>query len=303
MPGQATASVADDTASAPFFGQVRVVDNRPLAQDTFLLRLDAPVVARLAVPGQFFMVRMPATADPLLGRAFALWDAVRDLSGQPRYVELGYLVVGKMTRAMRRLRPGDLVEIWGPLGNGFPALEVDHLVMVAGGIGQTPFPALAREYLGQNRYGTGQRFARAAQVTLCYGTRTASFLAGVDQFRRLGVEVRISTDDGSAGHPGRVTELLEQLLQQESRRETALVVCCGPKRMMVQAARIARQHRVRCLLSLEAPMACGIGVCCSCVVPVKKTPGDQWDYCRSCLQGPVFDAEELELSQLLPARN
>ena len=298
MAQQAPAAPGRKTPT-PFFGQVRVVSNRPLALDTFLLRLDAPSVARTALPGQFLMLRIPGTTDPLLGRAFALWDAAADSTGQLRYVELGYLVVGKMTRAMRRLRRGELVEVWGPLGNGFPALEVEHLVMVAGGIGQTPFPALAKEYLGKARYGPKPRAARAQRVTLCYGTRTASLLAGLEVFRSLGVQVHISTDDGTAGHPGRVTELLQRVLRQESHRAGTLVVCCGPEPMMVQAARIAQQHHVRCLLSLEAPMACGIGVCCSCVVPVKEPGGEGWDYCRSCLQGPVFDARQLELDQLL----
>ncbi len=296
---QQAAKVSDCEPPAPFFGQVRVVFNRPLARDTFLLRLDAPPAAREAVPGQFFMLREPGTTDPLLGRAFALWDAVPEHTNRLRYVELGYLVVGKMTRAMRRLRRGDLVEIWGPLGNGFPAEEVNHLVMVAGGIGQTPFPALAKEYLGLVRYGSKPRKARAGRVTLCYGTRTASLLAGLEVFGSLGVRVLVSTDDGTAGRPGRVTELLQQVLGEEQDSDGTLVVCCGPEPMMVHAAQVARQYQVRCLLSLETPMACGIGVCCSCVVPVKGPKESGWDYCRSCLHGPVFDAQDLELDRLL----
>lgn len=108
--------------------------------------------------------------------------------------------------------------------------------MVAGGIGQTPFMALGAEYLGRRRYGEPLRSVpHAGRVTLCYGARAADLLAGVDDFRRLGVDVQISTDDGSAGHHGLVTDLVEQALD---RSPGALVVCCGPERMMEAVAGI-----------------------------------------------------------------
>ncbi len=278
-----------------FFGQVPVVSNEPLARDTWLLRLDAPAVARTIWPGQFVMLRIPGCQDPLLGRAFALWDTQETLSGGPRYLELGYLVVGKMTRAMRNLHRGQKVELWGPLGNGFSEFEVDHLVLVAGGIGQTPFVALTHAALHQRSYGHPARRYRARKVTLCYGTRSAELLAGVEHFQRLGVEVLLSTDDGTAGHRGLVTEVFQKLLPRLS-GTSVLVIACGPEPMMVQTAQLALQHQLPCWLSLEAPMACGIGICCSCVVPVRR--GQGWDYCRSCLQGPVFDAQQLCLEQM-----
>src|SRR6185295_13036469 len=102
------------------------------------------------------------------------------------------------------------LEVWGPLGNGFPPTPAEHLLMVAGGIGQTPFLALARESLGQRSYGDPSRAVpQASRVTLCYGARTKELLAGVEDFAALGVDVRISTDDGTAGQQGLVTQLLE----------------------------------------------------------------------------------------------
>src|SRR5690606_10229924 len=127
--------------------------------------------------------------------------------------------------------------------------------MVAGGIGQTPFLALAREHLGQRHYGEPPRRPPAGQqVTLCYGARTSDYLAGVDDFERLGVDVRISTDDGTAGHHGLVTELLEPALAE---MPSARVVCCGPEPMMAAVARIAAARNAPCQASLETPMACG----------------------------------------------
>jgi dihydroorotate dehydrogenase electron transfer subunit len=114
-------------------------------------------------------------------------------------------------------------------------------------------------------------------------------LAGVEDFQRLGVEVRVSTDDGSAGHHGLVTDLvMSTLLESPGCR----VVCCGPEKMMEATAHICREARVPCQVSLETPMACGIGICFSCVARVRDESGG-WDYRRTCVEGPVFDAEQI----------
>ncbi|HEX5446787.1 MAG TPA: dihydroorotate dehydrogenase electron transfer subunit, partial [Pirellulales bacterium] len=180
---------------------------------------------------------------------------------------------------------------WGPLGNGFAPQPAEHLVMVAGGIGQTPFPALAREHLGQRSYGDPARAVPPVRrVTLCYGARTKDYLAGVADFEQLGVEVLVSTDDGTAGHHGMVTELLARVLD---RAVGARVVCCGPEPMMEAVARLTAARGVPCEVSLETPMACGIGICFSCVARVRDEHG-QWDYRRTCVEGPVFNAARIE---------
>ncbi|HEV3003108.1 MAG TPA: dihydroorotate dehydrogenase electron transfer subunit, partial [Pirellulales bacterium] len=127
---------------------------------------------------------------------------------------------------------------------------------------------------------------RAAKITFCYGVRSRDYFAGVGDFERLGISVRTSTDDGSAGHHGLVTELLRQTLAESEL--PCRVVGCGPERMMRTVAEIARQAGVACLLSLETPMACGIGICFSCVAKIRR--GSSWDYRRTCVEGPVFDA-------------
>jgi dihydroorotate dehydrogenase electron transfer subunit len=160
--------------------------------------------------------------------------------------------------------------------------------MVAGGIGQTPFLALAQEALGQKTYGNPPRSAaRASRVTFCYGARTRDYFAGVEDFERLGIEVRLATDDGSRGHRGLVTDLLRQVLAESG--DERRIVCCGPEPMMEAAARIAAEAEVPCEVSLETPMACGIGICFSCVAKVRQ-PDGSWDYKRTCVEGPVFDA-------------
>jgi dihydroorotate dehydrogenase electron transfer subunit len=271
--------------------RVRVLENVRLARDTYRVRFACPEIAARIVPGQFVMLRLADLNDPLLGRPLALYDTILDDDGTPAAIDIVYLALGKMTRRLTDYQSGQGLDIWGPLGNGFPPRPTEHLIMVAGGIGQTPFLALGREYLGQRRYGhPPRRVPLAARVTLCYGVRNAAFLAGVEDFRRAGFDVRLASDDGSVGHHGLVTELLGNVLD-ETAGDDRLVVCCGPEPMMEAVADICRDN-TPCLVSLETPMACGIGICFSCVTKVRQTDS-AWDYKRTCVEGPIFDAEQI----------
>jgi dihydroorotate dehydrogenase electron transfer subunit len=265
---------------------VPVTANVRMARDTFRVRVAAPALAPAIRPGQFVMLRLPGTTDPLLGRPFALYDTALDDRGRPAEIDVVYLVVGKMTGLLAGLRPGDRLEVWGPLGNGFPDLAgVEHVGLVAGGIGQTPFLAHVRELLGGRGYGGRPPRASARRVSLYYGVRTADLAAGVDDFRAAGADVHLASDDGSLGFRGFVTQLLER------HEPPGHLVGCGPAPMLRALADYARRRQVPCHVSLETPMACGVGVCFSCVTRVRQ--GDGWDYRRVCVEGPVFDAAAL----------
>jgi dihydroorotate dehydrogenase electron transfer subunit len=272
------------TASPSFFQiTAPVLVNRPLARATHLVRLEAPAVARAIRPGQFVMLRLPQTDDPLLGRPFALYDTVLDERGRPIGIDIVYLVVGKVTHRMSQLKPGDTVEIWGPLGNVFPPpAGSSRVALVAGGIGQTPFLAHLRELLGTRGYGGQAPHRHAEHVSLYYGVRTADLAAGVDDFRDAGADVHLASNDGSLGFHGFVTELLDQHSNPDH------IFGCGPEPMLRALAAFAERRRIPCHLSLETPMACGVGICFSCVTPVKTQQG--WDYKRVCVDGPIFDA-------------
>lgn len=270
-------------ADHAFQREVKIVENVCLARETFRLRFAAPEIASRILPGQFLMLRLAGWNDPLIGRPLAMYDV------QEEFVDVVYLVKGKFTTRLAELPPGAPLHVWGPLGNGFSAQPAEHLVMVAGGIGQTPFLALGKEFLGRQSFGEPPRAAgRAKKVTLLYGARTAAYLAGVEQFRAIGVDVRIATDDGSAGEQGLVTRLLRDLLSSENRAGIR-IACCGPEPMMESVAQIAAEQSVPCEVSLETPMACGIGICFTCVAKVRDAAGE-WDYKRTCVEGPVFDA-------------
>src|SRR5262245_56597202 len=265
----------------------RIVENVPLAERTFRVRLECPEIAAAIRPGQFVMLRLPGRDDPLLGRPFALYDTVLDATGTAIALDIVYLVVGKMTGLLAHVQAGEPVAVWGLLGNWFPDFAgEEHVVCIAGGIGQTPFLAFARELLGGRGYGGDAPRRRAQRVSLYYGVRSANLAAGVEDFRAAGCEVRLASDDGSLGFHGFVTEFLAR------DRPSGPFVGCGPEPMLHALAKLTAEWRAKCYVSLETPMACGFGACFSCVTKV-KTPGG-WDYKRVCVEGPVFDAAGLE---------
>lgn len=278
--------------------EATVVRQRPLADETYALTLDCPQVARRILPGQFFMIRPVGGSDPLLGRPFALYDVRKvDENGDAQQIEFVYHVVGSLTGTMPHWTGGEKVVVWGPLGNGFPEPAGDHLLCVGGGIGYTPFLAVAREALGQGRYGDPRRVptAKARRVTLCYGTQSRRFRADLSDFEELdSLEIQLSTDDGSEGHHGFVTDLVAKSLSQPSGERPDRVFCCGPEPMMHAVARLCDAAGVPCWLSLETPMACGFGACFSCVTRVKTGDGE-WDYRRTCVEGPVFEGSALAI--------
>ena len=267
-------------------GTVIVQSNECVAENTFRLRFVALDLVPHIQPGQFLMLRLANTDAPLLGRPLAVYRT--DVtSGE---VTVIYLVVGKMTECLSRLPVGTPLQVWGPLGNGFALPETDHLVMVAGGIGQTPFYMLAEETLGLRRF--AGHHGRAQKVSLLFGARHKKRLACLDEFRALGVDVQIATEDGSEGTRGFVTDLIALTIAQSGLSRT-VIACCGPHPMLHAAFQAAQSlGQLPCYVSLESPMACGLGICFSCVVKYRDEHGEA-DYVRTCVEGPVFDAYRL----------
>ena len=262
---------------------VAVLANEPIARDTYRLRLGDPATARSIRPGQFVMIRPKGGSDPLLGRPFALYDIIAGPDGEPSAFEVVYLVLGRGTKALERLKVGDEVSTWGPLGNGFgPSPTAGPVVFVAGGIGQTPFLALGRSWLGAP--------SPVASATMLYGVRSAEYAAGVADFEGAGIAVEMATDDGSLGHRGYVTDLLRARLGRGER--PGHVVGCGPPGMLASLAGVVAEHGISCDLSLENHMACGFGACFSCVAPIRQPDGSV-DLRRVCVEGPIFSARDV----------
>jgi dihydroorotate dehydrogenase electron transfer subunit len=310
-PPAAPGTIQTCYADAAAFASARIVAHRQIADNTWRIRLDCPAIAAAAVPGQFAMIRIPHRSDPLLARPLAVYDTFfddadgQDAGSPRRYADFIYAVHGRFTTSLREIPIGHELVVWGPLGNGFQIPDVDHMVLVAGGIGQTALLSLGRERLGRAAYGPASRPqpALCGRVTCCWGARHAGLFGGIEDYRAAGIEVHQATLDGSAGLRGTVVDLLDSLFgsagtasppaASDSGTRRMHVACCGPDPMMAAVARWSADRHLPCDVSLEAPMACGIGICFTCVARVRDGSGG-WDYRRTCIEGPVFDATRIE---------
>ncbi|BCO10315.1 dihydroorotate dehydrogenase B (NAD(+)), electron transfer subunit [Desulfolithobacter dissulfuricans] len=248
----------------------RIVRIESLTPVIHRLTLHAPRIAGQAFPGQFVMVRVSPTFDPLLRRPLSIHQVSSDGT-----VQLLFKVVGQGTRLLAGMRTGDYLDMVGPLGRGFTLERDEPFCLVGGGMGIAPLYFLAKRLL---------QISRHPESTVLLGARTGSELLPLEQeFLRLGCPVHSATDDGSYGHHGFVTELLDDLLARVRR-----VYVCGPFPMMRIAAMKCLERGVACEVSLETHMACGLGACLGCTMM-----GGDGAYMHVCKDGPVFPAEKV----------
>jgi dihydroorotate dehydrogenase electron transfer subunit len=251
------------------------------------LRFDHEIRARA---GQFAMLRAHAWFEPLLRRALAVYR-----QEGPRALSFLYQVMGRGTEILSQVKPGGQVDALVPLGNSWPVADVSSAVppraippraiVVAGGIGSASILMLAHELAGSKV--ESQILFGAASARVAEG-------CGLRDIQATGLPLTITTDDGSLGLRGFVTIPLERLLE-EGRGADATIYACGPWAMMKSVARIAERYGVRCLVSLEAPMGCGFGVCVGCVVAVKTgEPLGYGSYKRVCVDGSIFPADKID---------
>lgn len=259
-----------------------VLDNRPLSAEYNVLTLAAPRLAEVSRPGQFVMIRTGSHLDPLLRRPFSVFEIVRDAAGAAQGISILNKRVGIATRQIYEAPRGATMQVLGPLGQPFPAAPAGASVwMVAGGVGLAPFWTMA-DTLADSE----------VPRRLFYGARTAGDLHYAEWFERRGVDVVVSTDDGSRGDRGFVTVPLERALDARPAGQALAVYCCGPTPMMRAVADLAARHGHETWVSLEQVMGCGMGGCYSCVVPTRQHGGSA-HFVRSCLDGPVFAASTL----------
>ncbi|TDA65889.1 MAG: dihydroorotate dehydrogenase electron transfer subunit [Clostridia bacterium] len=231
-----------------------------------------PQVAVAARPGQFVHVRCGAGLWPLLRRPFSLFAVDRE-AGEIRLV---YQVKGTGTLALTKKQPGEELDVMGPLGLGFP-LEpgLRKIWLVGGGVGMAPLYFLARE-------------AAASGLTcdVFLGAVTAAGLLHQELWRGVAARLELATEDGTAGHKGVVTDLVETVLRGN---RPAAIYACGPLGMSRRLAVMAAAAGVTGYASLESRMACGVGACQGCAVRLKDG-----SYRLVCRDGPVFRLEEVE---------
>lgn len=235
------------------------------------------------LPGQFAMLKPHGQLEPLLRRAMAFYrtEATKDHTS----VEFIYQILGRGTQALAQMQSGDEVEMLGSLGNTFDlgACADGEALLVAGGVGSPALFMLAQQLL-EKRIPTKFFIGGAGRGDLC----------GLDDFTKLLGADRIicATIDGSHGEKGFVTAPLERHLTENTGRRM-MIYSCGPDAMLHRVAQIAAMHQVKAQLSLEAPMACGFGICVGCAVAVKADVPEGFVYRKVCTDGPVFWSETL----------
>jgi len=254
-------ALSDPTKTRVF---AAVAASKYLSDDIVRLVLDAPEIARQAQPGQFVAVRAGQTDSPLLRRPFSI--AGSDSEGR---IELVFRVVGVGTTFLAAKRPGETLDTIGPLGHPFEIHDDRPAVLVAGGLGIPPIAFLARVVR-----------ERGIAATLCYGVQTKAELAALGDVADCVERLVTSTDDGSAGHHGVISEVVEREL-----RDNCRLYACGPRPLLEILIRLARERNIPTQLSFEQQMACGVGACMGCSIATAR------GYERVCTDGPVFPAE------------
>ncbi len=266
----------------PVDADAEVLSNTRLSADYCVVALRAPELAAAIEPGQFVMVRTSACDAPLLRRPYSIFDLLRDGSGVPVGFSILNQRVGMGSGLLFSARPGDRFACLGPLGRSFSVAQAPVAAwMVAGGVGLAPFATLA------------ERLAAAgAPTTLFYGARTAEQLFCLDRFEPLGVRLVLATEDGTRGARGRVTAPLQEAFDGLAAGARVMVYACGPEAMLAAVGRMASQYGQPSELAMERQMGCGMGGCYSCVVRV-RTPDGGSRFARSCLEGPVFNGDDI----------
>jgi dihydroorotate dehydrogenase electron transfer subunit len=239
----------------------------------------APGVAAGFRPGHFVAVAVGGeNSSMLLRRAFALYGATPSgtFAGTVQFVVAEH---GAGTKWLVQRQAGESLDLVGPLGTPFalPATPAPA-VLVGGGYGTAPLIPLATALL-----------AAGSPVEMIVGAASASRLFGEMVAKRTIGAVTVTTDDGSAGEQGLVTDVLPDAI---TRVNAEVVYACGPMAMLRAVADVARAHAIHAQVAVEEAMACGIGVCMTCVLPVRGADGAS-RFVRSCVEGPVFDAERV----------
>ncbi len=242
----------------------KVISKECLSLGIYSMWIACGSVAKEAIPGQFILLYCKDQTRKL-GRPISICE-IDDLKGELRVV---YRVVGKGTEEFSKLQPGEEITMMGPLGNGYTQLQ-ENAILVAGGIGIPPMLELAKQLPGKK--------------TIILGYRDAQLFLK-EEFEAYG-DVIVATEDGSVGTRGNVLDAIK-----EHQAEGDVLYACGPKPMLRALSQYADEQHLNAWFSLEEKMACGIGICLGCAVPI-RTP-DGFTYKRVCKDGPVFQSKEI----------
>lgn len=270
-----------------------IIFNRKVAADYYKMRIRCPGIAGKTKPGQFVMVRVTEAFDPFLRRPLGIHRvcSVQDTAKTnkaPTCIELLYRRVGKGTLILSKKQKGEFIDLTGPLGNGFSIdNKLQTAILVAGGIGVAPLLSLAQKLKGRKNSPS----VKTNLIALLGGKTSADILCRTD-LKKMGATVAVSTEDGSSGTKGLVTDLLTGFLENlpPGKQKDLSLFACGPLPMLYALSKFAYARNLPCQVSLEAIMACGVGACLGCSVPTRSDGSRLPIYQRACKEGPVFDS-------------
>jgi dihydroorotate dehydrogenase electron transfer subunit len=256
-----------------------VISKEKLSEKIFKLTLSSSHIARTAKPGNFVHIRVNPDHHPLLRRAFS----VHGVDEEKRCFEVLFKVVGRGTQILSEKSPGEALDILGPIGKGFSfPQEGETVMLVAGGMGIAPLWFLLTSLIDQ---------IPKERVMFFLGAKTEEELVYCERLKGLGTNLIVTTDDGSFGAKGLVTDVfLREINKRENGSEKLVVYSCGPQEMLKKMSEISKEYNFSCQISLEGSMACGVGACWGCAVKLENG-----GYKRVCIDGPVFDAREVVL--------
>jgi dihydroorotate dehydrogenase electron transfer subunit len=263
--------------------QGEVLSHKKYGEDYHSLTIVAPDIGEKIRPGQFVNVKCGENRASILRRPFSVYR-VHKRGGWASTLEIVFDIRGPGTEYLSHLRGHASVDLIGPLGRGFvlPKRRA-HCLLVGGGIGATPLFFLADELRNEGH-----------RVDVVLGARSAGLLLNPIDARRLASVCRTTTEDGSAGERGRVTDVLVETMEK---CETEVVYTCGPHPMLAAVSRICVEQKIPVQVAVEELMGCGYGVCMTCVMPMRRPKAAKKDdasddgivYARSCTEGPVFN--------------
>jgi len=283
-------------------GIARIVSNRRMTENCWRVVLDSHEIASEVKPGQFIHVRIGGERGPLFRRPFSVFRRVALRDGRVG-IEIVYKVVGTGTRVMTGLKKGDALDVIGPLGHGFELNRGKKVqVVVAGGTGVACLFLLAEE------------ISKAGlPLKILLGADTKGSLLMRKEYASLKGEVMVSTDDGTAGYHGFVTQMLAVALDRGRIPSDCAVYATGPEPMLKALAPICRRYAIPAQVSMERHMMCGIGACLGCICKVDPThisprrdpesshmqfvSDRDFGYALVCKDGPVFDINEVRFDE------
>jgi dihydroorotate dehydrogenase electron transfer subunit len=269
------------------------------------LTIVAPDIGKTIRPGQFVNVRCGENRSNIIRRPFSVYR-VHKRGGWASTIEIVFDIRGPGSQYLSELRGHASVDLLGPLGRGFqmPGRRA-HCLLIGGGIGATPLFFLADELRNDGH-----------RVDVILGARSVGYLLNPIEVRRLASVSVTTTEDGSAGETGRVTDVMEATIE---RCQTEVIYTCGPHPMLAAVSKIGVERKIPVQVAVEELMGCGYGVCMTCVMPLRakrkgkdRSGEEEIVYARSCTEGPVFnggsvvwngssETEVTEDSELTPA--